>query len=368
MSEPTRSSPANRDPACILAAGTQTAPGGELSLKAACNWVAESFGADATVFTPRTLRLTTLPAGPRYVEVGRARALASELLGLATRGTLYVGLADRLPLVSRATQSVMVVQNANVYAAHGRDVPRRMRAKYRVQRWWAAVSYHRADHVVVSTAAVAALVRSALRTSGEKIRIVPIPPVETPPPRLSQPARIGTVLLFGEVRPNKRFTWALGEISQWASTCQGTVRVVHVGSVPPTEYGHGFRSEAAGLKGAQCELRGPLRHDQAMASLEEADLLVFPSTLESHGLPLSEAMASGIPVVCSDIPAFREVGGASPMYFSGADGSLANALAAVETAEVREGMAARGATLVPLDGKWRLDAGAGEVGASPPAT
>lgn len=44
--------------------------------------------------------------------------------------------------------------------------------------------------------------------------------------------------------------------------------------------------------------------------------LIFSSFAEGFGLPLVEAMASQIKVVCSDIPIFREVGGDYPIYFS----------------------------------------------------
>jgi glycosyltransferase involved in cell wall biosynthesis len=38
-------------------------------------------------------------------------------------------------------------------------------------------------------------------------------------------------------------------------------------------------------------------------------LLFAPSSIEGFGLPIAEALIAGCPVVCSDIPAFREVGG-----------------------------------------------------------
>ncbi len=43
------------------------------------------------------------------------------------------------------------------------------------------------------------------------------------------------------------------------------------------------------------------------AILSTARALLFPSFAEGYGLPALEAMAAGIPVICSDIPVFREL-------------------------------------------------------------
>ena len=45
-----------------------------------------------------------------------------------------------------------------------------------------------------------------------------------------------------------------------------------------------------------------------------ATALVFPSTYEGFGIPLLEAMCYGSPILCSDIPVFREIGGDYPIY------------------------------------------------------
>ena len=46
-----------------------------------------------------------------------------------------------------------------------------------------------------------------------------------------------------------------------------------------------------------------------------ADCLVLPTLHEGFGLPVLEAMARSVPVVCSDIPALREVAGDAALYF-----------------------------------------------------
>src|SRR2546422_11062585 len=50
------------------------------------------------------------------------------------------------------------------------------------------------------------------------------------------------------------------------------------------------------------------------AVYRRAALVLQTSEAEGFGLPVIEAMACGTPVLASDIPALREVGGSSAMY------------------------------------------------------
>ena len=52
---------------------------------------------------------------------------------------------------------------------------------------------------------------------------------------------------------------------------------------------------------------GDQPHDEVARHLRAADFLVMPSTLESFGIVQLEAMASGLPVVISDLPGARGV-------------------------------------------------------------
>lgn len=50
-----------------------------------------------------------------------------------------------------------------------------------------------------------------------------------------------------------------------------------------------------------------------------ARFVVFPTLFEGAGLPLLEAARAGKAIACSDIPPFREFGGAGPAYFNPED-------------------------------------------------
>jgi len=60
-----------------------------------------------------------------------------------------------------------------------------------------------------------------------------------------------------------------------------------------------------------------IQNDREMALLyNSASLLLFPSLYEGFGLPPLEAMACGLPVVCSDRTSLPEVCGNSALLFS----------------------------------------------------
>ena len=65
---------------------------------------------------------------------------------------------------------------------------------------------------------------------------------------------------------------------------------------------------------------------------QNCDLLLAPSSTEGFGAPVAEALLAGACVVCSDIPAFRELAGAACHYVPWADDPIAAYVRAISDA------------------------------------
>ena len=98
--------------------------------------------------------------------------------------------------------------------------------------------------------------------------------------------------------------------------------------------------------------------DETLRGLyDRAAVVVCPSVYEGFGLPLAEAMAAGSPLVCSDIPVFREVAADAALFVPPDDpAAWARSLAEVLSDPDRaRDLASRGAARV-RDFSWRRTA------------
>lgn len=82
-----------------------------------------------------------------------------------------------------------------------------------------------------------------------------------------------------------------------------------------TVAGFGVRTQLAAENHGAIRILDYITELEKERLLEEADIYVNPSAAEGFGITNLEAQRAGLPVLCSDIPVFREVLGDSAVYF-----------------------------------------------------
>ena len=129
------------------------------------------------------------------------------------------------------------------------------------------------------------------------------------------------VAYVGRIAAEKKLDVALDAVRQLGPPERSRIRFALVGEGP---YEAALRERAP----AGTIFTGRLEGKALAAAYASADLFVFPSTTDTFGNVLVEAMASGLPVVAADVPQTREVlAGAGELFPPGDANALAGALA-----------------------------------------
>lgn len=191
----------------------------------------------------------------------------------------------------------------------------------------------RADLIVVPSLTVADDLAGIFPAAAGRLRVVGHGVTALPEPADAGRRRLAFglpdrfVLAIGTMEPRKGLDVLIRAMTQ--RVLDGT----HLVLVGPPGWGDVELSSvaaAAGLPPQRLHVLGRVDDLDLAAVLGGATVLAAPSRSEGFGLPVLEAMAAGIPVVCSDAPALVELAGGSGLVVRREDPvALAEAVADV---------------------------------------
>lgn len=177
----------------------------------------------------------------------------------------------------------------------------------------------RADHVITVSKYSKTRIEGELKVPGAKISVVYHGPRElssyalTSEPVVQKRYRIHRpyIIAFSSRFPHKnipRLIEAYGRIAQL--THANLVIVGHVGS----NVSEAFERLPLAIR-ERVRMLGFVPEGDVVPLLRGANLFVFPSRYEGFGLPLIDAQAAGVPVVCSNAGALPEIAEDAAEYF-----------------------------------------------------
>ncbi|MEI8139456.1 MAG: glycosyltransferase family 1 protein [bacterium] len=127
------------------------------------------------------------------------------------------------------------------------------------------------------------------------------------------PTRPRTVLYVGRSDPYKNLPLLIESFSEARQKAPFPIQLKILGPPDPRYPEAGQRVKALGMEAAISWV-GYQTSSALVKAYQSADVVVLPSRYEGFGLPVVEAMACGAPMLCSDIPVFKEIGGQAAFY------------------------------------------------------
>lgn len=297
-------------PGALLAAEAQTEVTVFVARDAPADLRAEPWGA--------SVRWVTLPRLGGVPAAGVLREFAAlPALALARRLDVVHSPANTGPVLTPRTASVVSLHDL-IWLHRASEWDASPAVQRRMQRTVRHCVRH-ADRVFADSRAAAEDIAETLGVSRERIELTPlgvrIPAGGASAEEATLRARLQlggarVVLCVAQKRPYKN----LHSLVRALAELDDDVMLVLPGS--PTDYEQQLRALASEL-GVDARVRFPdWLSDEDLAGLYALSaVFALPSLIEGFGLPVLEAMARGVPVVCSDVSALPEVAGDAALRF-----------------------------------------------------
>lgn len=115
------------------------------------------------------------------------------------------------------------------------------------------------------------------------------------------------LLFVGNPKPHKNLNTVVQAYARALQLAPFEAPLICVGSRQGTEYKIRQRAEQLGI-GSRVRLLGHVEQEALPAIYQGATLFLYPTLYEGFGLPVLEAMASGVAVITSNTSALKEIG------------------------------------------------------------
>lgn len=280
-----------------------------------------------------------LPLAISFGAIAHVRTFGSARVERAI--DLYHSTNYMVPRLAR-TPVVATVYDA-IPLAHPEWANLRLR---RLKNWLLPQSVRNADLVIAISEAAREEIIGYYRVQPDRTRVIPLGIDESwfEPQDAAATARIlekrnldrGYFLFVGTLQPRKNIGMLLDAYERLAPRVRDERQLVIVG-----KYGWNASAVRMRLERAQslgrCVWLNYVPRDELRHLYSGAGAFVFPSLAEGFGLPVLEALATGLPIIASDLPALREVGAAHAIYVRPDDSAaLTDAMMAIGAADTVE--------------------------------
>lgn len=295
-------------------------------------------GADLQFPLPLAFSIATAHAFGTSIPFGRD---IERVIDIYHTTDYLVPRLKRVPVVSTLYDAIPL--------AHPEWANQRLR---RLKNWLLRQTAQRADCVIAISASAVDELMDHYRIPRERIRVIPLGIErswfeQVPAPVTADTLRRfgvapGYFLFVGTLQPRKNLRVLLQAYDRLPAQIRSQTQLVIAG-----RYGWGAADIRAELQTRRARGRVvwlDYVDDAALRALYAgAGAFVFPSLAEGFGLPVLEALASGLAVVASDLPVLREVAGEYATYVAPNDyEAFASAMQrAIETSVDRVAVSAR---------------------------
>lgn len=186
------------------------------------------------------------------------------------------------------------------------------------------------DHIITVSEFSKSEIIAGYNVPADKISVVyngitdvyqPVPTDQKQKTREKYTKGLPYFVYLGAIHPRKNLLTLVRAFEQFKSTTPSDQQLVLAGR-PSWHTEEVFKAIADSQWKDAIHLPGYIATTDATALVASAEAMIYPSLYEGFGLPLVEAMASGVPVICSDVSSLPEVAGNAALLFAPTDVNL----------------------------------------------